>query len=107
MSDQPRQDLRGLKALVGVLGVLIILGTALVIGVVIHRLYARTPAPASMVPVSAGAMNAKTLTPGEKIIGIAGAGGDLAVWVSGPQGDHVLLIDPATGKVSNALRTAP
>ena len=41
MQDQPRQDLRALKALVGVMGVLIVLGTALVIGVVIHRLYAR------------------------------------------------------------------
>ena len=41
MQDQPRQDLRGLKALVGIMGVLIVLGTALVIGVVIHRLYAR------------------------------------------------------------------
>ena len=49
MVTQAREtgDLRGLKLLVGGLGVLVILGTALVIGVVIHRLYAK---PAALAP---------------------------------------------------------
>jgi Family of unknown function (DUF6476) len=109
MRDQPQGDLRGLKALVGIMGVLIVLGTALVIGVVIHRLYARNPAPsnsvAAFVPLpGAGKVQ---LAPGEKIAGIAGAGGAVAVWVSGPAGDRLLLLDPASGQAREVLRTAP
>ncbi|HQT46294.1 MAG TPA: hypothetical protein PLY97_03640 [Acidocella sp.] len=85
---------------------LIILGTALVIGVVIHRIYARNPAPsmpvAAQVPV-AGALLGAALMQGEHISGIAGAGADVAVWVSGPAGDRLLLLDPASGRVSVAL----
>jgi hypothetical protein len=118
MQDQPRQDLRALKALVGGMGVLIVLGTALVIGVVIHRLYARNPAPSNIavatVPVPEGAMGATRLAPGnvaaslaagEKIMGITGAGGDVAVWVSGPAGDRLLLIDPQSGQTRVVLST--
>ena len=118
MQDQPRQDLRALKALVGVMGVLIVLGTALVIGVVIHRLYARNgvasnvaattvPVPSvapSMVPAAAGSVR---LAPGDKIAGIAGAGGEVAVWVSGPAGDRLLLIDPASGQARVVLGGNP
>jgi len=85
-----------LKAVVGILGVLIILGTAAVIGTVIHRLYARNPV-ASM-PVAAQTEAAAGLAPGERVAGIASAGGDLAVWVTGPKGDRVVLFDPASGR---------
>ncbi len=109
MQDQP-QDLRGLKALVGILGVLIVLGTALVIGVVIHRIYARNPAPsniaAATVPVPM-VMTGMHLAPGDKISGIAGAGGDLAVWVSGPAGDRLLVIDPQSGQGRVVLSGTP
>jgi hypothetical protein len=37
---------------------------------------------------------------------MASAGADLAVWVSGPSGERVLLIDPASGQVSIALQGA-
>ncbi len=103
----PQGDLRALKALVVVLGVLIILGTMLVVGVIIHRLYARNPAPsmpaAALVP---GPAARAALAPGEHIAGIASAGGDVAVWVSGPGGDRVLLLDPTTGQLSVALAAA-
>ena len=83
------------------MGVLIVLGTALVIGVVIHRIYARNPAPsnvsAAVVPVPA-VMAGMHLAPREKISGIAGAGGDVAVWVSGPAGDRLLIVDPQSGQ---------
>ena len=109
MQDQPQADLRGLKALVGGMGVLIVLGTAVVIGTVIHRLYARKPEAsmvvAPMVPVGSvppGTAGAG-LAPGEHIAGIAAAGGDVAVWVNGPGGDRLLLVDPASGQVSVAL----
>ncbi len=86
--------MRGLKALVGILGVLIVLGTALVIGVVIQRIYAR-PAAAS---ISAPAPGGKLVLPaGSHVAGIAAAGGELAVWVSGPEGDQIWLLDPRTG----------
>ncbi len=108
MIDQPRADLRGLKALVGIMGVLIVLGTALVIGVVIHRLYANHAAPSNFSPPplpSAGlpAGASVGLAPGEHIAGIAAAGPDVAVWVNGPAGDRVLVVNPATGQASVAL----
>ena len=110
MRDQPQSDLRGLKALVGILGVLIVVGTAVVIGTVIHRLYARnetpsmaplaTPAPATLPapPALPAGLTSTTLAPGEHISGLAAAGGRIAVWVSGPQGDRLLLIDPVSGR---------
>ena len=110
MRDQPQDNLRGLKALVGILGVLIVVGTALVIGMVIHRLYARSDAP-SMAPLAAPAgcrpVRRRVLAPGEHIAGIAAAGGRIAVWVRGPQGDRLLLIDPASGRGSVILRARP
>jgi hypothetical protein len=109
MRDQPQGDLRGLKAVVGLLGVLIIIGTAVVIGTVIQRLYARSDAP-SMAPLAAPAMPAgsmPSLAPGEHIAGIAAAGGKIAVWVSGPQGDRLLLIDPTSGRASVLLGARP
>jgi|ERR1700679_2650864 hypothetical protein len=112
MRDQPQGDLRGLKALVGILGVLIVIGTAVVVGTVIHRLYARNDAP-SMAPLAAPAAPVLSsgpmptiLAPGEHIAGIAAAGGRIAVWVSGPQGDRLLLIDPASGRSSVVLSAA-
>src|SRR5579871_2931270 len=101
MQDQP-QDLRGLKAAVGGMGVLIIIGTIVVVGTIIHRLYARESAPPPMaaplsVPAAPTAAMAQ-LQPGEHISGIAGAGAAVAVWVSGPAGDRLLLLDPASGQ---------
>ncbi len=92
------------------MGVLIILGTALVIGVVIHRLYARPAAP-SMTAVTPGATDSfpvasNRLAPGEHVAGIAAAGSDIVVWVTGPAGDRVLLLDPASGTLSVAIAAA-
>jgi hypothetical protein len=130
MAGQAREatDLRALKALVAVLGVLIVLGTALVVGVVIHRIYARTAEPSNVAgpaepstylgpaepsnvsgPAAVSAMGAvapAVLGKGEHVAGMAAAGADVAVWVSGPAGDRVLLLDPRTGAVTVAL-TAP
>jgi hypothetical protein len=116
MTDQP-QNVRGLKAAVGGMGVLIIIGTAVVIGTIIHRLYARNsaPPPSAAAPLSAPmapvapmvpAGMAASLAPGEHIAGIAGAGAYVAVWVSGPSGDRLLLLNPASGQVSVGLRGA-
>lgn len=98
--------MRGLKALVAGLGLLVVLGTALVIGVIIKRLYA-SPAPPSIagappadtqgvIPVTA-VSPPLTLPAGSKITGIAAAGGVFAVTVSGPAGDQVWEMNPHTG----------
>ncbi len=86
----------------GGLGVLVILGTALVIGVVIHRLYAK-PSPPSMPPMTAFPTLANRLPAGDTIKSIAGAGADLAIWVSGPDGEQILLLNPITGQLTVAV----
>jgi len=93
-----------LKALVGGLGVLVILGTALVISVVIHRLYAK-PSPQSMPAPAVPAFPALTnrLPAGDTIKSIAGAGTGLAIWVTGPDGDQILLLNPTTGQLTIAV----
>ncbi|OYV29580.1 MAG: hypothetical protein B7Z81_15075 [Acidocella sp. 20-61-6] len=107
---QKHDDMRGLKALVGILGVLIVLGTALVIGVVIKRIYAKPAVTSMMAPVSnvipgesLPVLPVGTLAAGEHVAGIAGAGGMLAIWVTGTTGDRVLLLNPQTGALSTAL----
>ncbi len=107
-------DLRALKALVGVMGVLIVVGTALVIGVIIHRLYARTAdssiigsrEPTSPMVNIPAAGQGVTLAAGDHVAGIATAGDDLAVWVTGAGGDRILLISPKTG-ARTVILTAP
>jgi hypothetical protein len=121
MATQPQTgDLRGLKALVGILGVLIVLGTALVIGVIIHRLYAKPSAPSTTaaatasVPAYAPAPGmplppsaiANRLPEGDYIKSIAAAGADVAIWVAGPEGDRILLFNPATGRLTVAVSAA-
>lgn len=117
--------MRGLKLLVGGMGVLIIIGSTVVVGTVIHRLYARFSGPSTPPPASAAApppgnvgmalpsnavaqapaVAVSGLEPGEHISGIAAAGPDVAVWINGPKGDRLLLLDPLTGKTRTALGT--
>ncbi len=102
------------------MGVLIIIGSTVVVGTIIHRLYARfsapstapaaaaVPAPGSVpatLPPSAlpSAAMAAQLAPGEHISGIASAGAELAVWISGPKGDRLLLLNPVTGQARAVL----
>lgn len=106
MSQARGGDLRGLKALVAGLGILVVLGTALVIGIIIRRIYAN-PAPPSNIaavapaPDTGGGMPPASdpvkLPEGSKITGIAAAGGVFAVVVSGPAGDQVWIVNPQTG----------
>ncbi|MDE1907092.1 MAG: hypothetical protein KGH75_11650 [Rhodospirillales bacterium] len=122
MQDQPK-SLWGLKAAVGGMGVLIIIGTTVVFGTIIHRVYVKfnapstpvamvsVPPPLGTVPATmpaalpaampAGAL--AQLAPGEHIAGIASAGAELAVWVNGPNGDRLLLLNPVTGQARAVL----
>jgi hypothetical protein len=56
-----------------------------------------------MPPVAANAA-AAALAPGEHIAGVATAGAAVAVWVNGPSGDRLLLVDPVSGQARVALQ---
>jgi hypothetical protein len=109
--DNSAQNLRGLKALVIGLGVLIVLGTALVIGVVIKRMYDAGTAPAKASGTAVPGMPPATLripaAAGAAIGGIAAVGGRLAVWVKDGQGGKVVLIDPQTDQLAGTVTLAP
>jgi streptogramin lyase len=102
IAERPK-DLRALKALVVILGVLIILGTALVAGVIIHRIYASQAAPSM---TAAAPLVAAALPAGTHVAGIAAAGDEVAIWVTGAGGDRVFLLDPRSGRVTVALASA-
>jgi len=102
------------------MGVLIVIGVTVVVGTIAHRLYAQFAAPSNppaavMAPVVGVPAVAPALAPvlvggmlaGEHIAGIAAAGADVAVWVSGPKGERLLLLDPVSGAVRVALQSAP
>ncbi len=105
VQTQPRRggNLWALKALVGGMGVLIVLGTAVVIAVVAQRIYASPATPSMTAAVPANAVPAFELPAGAHIAGIAGAGGSLAVWITGPAGDQLLLVNPANRQVSTVI----
>jgi len=92
-----------LKALVGIMGVLIVLGTAVVAGTIVHRLYANARPPSMAGAPPPPVADPAVLPAGAHIAGIAAAGGDVAVWVSGPGGDQLWLVNPQTGARSLAL----
>ncbi len=99
------------------MGVLIIIGSTVVVGTIIHRLYARftvpstapvpsvasVPAPQAVPAAAVPPAAAAQLAPGERISGIASAGAELAIWVSGAKGDRLLLLDPVTGRARIVL----
>lgn len=71
-----------LKALVIGMGVLIVAGTVTLVVLLIQRAGGtRTADVAALLPAS------------NRIMGIAGVEGRLAVWVDGPEGARVLLLD--------------
>lgn len=106
--DSGTQSLRGLKALVIVLGILVVAGTALVIGVVIKRMMVSTGGPAqqtSATPVAAtpSGQPFTAVLPGgagNRVAGVAAANGMIAIWVANDAGGKVVFIDPRTGRIA-------
>jgi hypothetical protein len=102
------QSYRGLKALVIGMGVLIIIGTAMVIGVIIHRLYAVSTAPKPEPSPIAARPTAPFHTSlpapnGGTIKNVIALGHNLAVRVSTPQGGEIVLINPRTGAITGTI----
>lgn len=87
--------MRLLKVLVIAMGVMILGGTVTLVTLLVQRSGQMTGAP-----------NAAGLgqPPGSRIAGIAGADKAIAIWVVRPDGERVLLVDPARGRVMGEMR---
>ena len=87
----------GLKALVIGMGVLIVGGTVALAVLLVQRL-GGPPAGGAAMSVALGQEE------GARIAGIAGTDRTLAIWVTRPEGDRVILLDPASGRRTGEIR---
>ncbi len=83
-----------MKALVIGMGVLIVAGTVALVVLIIQRSGQGGRGPGVALELPAG----------NRIMGIAGMERRLAVWVEGPEGQRVLLLDPETGRRLGEIR---
>ncbi|MEO8715988.1 MAG: hypothetical protein ABI369_13340 [Acetobacteraceae bacterium] len=96
--------MRALKAATIVMGVLILLGTAVLIATILKRATAPAP-PAGIVPaLVATALHEPA---GTRISGIAAVGEALALSLQGGGPDRVVLIDPRTLEPRGRITLAP
>ncbi len=90
------------------MGVLIVLGTALVIGLVIKRLY---DAGGPRLKAAHAVSLRIAAPPGAVIAGVTALDGELAIWIKdGPSnkgGGKVVLVDPRTGNLSGTVTLSP
>jgi hypothetical protein len=86
-----------LKALVIGMGVLIVAGTVTLVVLIVQRAGGGAPA--------GRAASASLGEPeGSRIGGIAATAGAVAIWVVRPDGDRVVLVDPASGRRTGEVR---
>ncbi len=78
------------------MGVLILLGTTVLIVTIVRR----ASVPAAPGPAFTQLLDA---APGSAIVGVAGAGGRIAVALHGGGPDRVVLIDPRDGRVAGQV----
>jgi hypothetical protein len=101
--------MRALKAATVIMGVLILVGTAVLIAVIVKRINAPTPEPgpeANLVPYAAPYRAQVQVPPGTRITGIASTGTLLAVSLGGAA-DEVVVLDPRTGQTAGTITLAP
>jgi hypothetical protein len=93
--------MRALKALVIVMGVLLVGGSATLAVLMVKRLAgpARRQPAASAMPARASV----ALPPGTEVQSVSALGERLAVYVAGRQGNLILIVDPATGAVVETI----
>jgi len=108
-----RRAIRAVKALALFLGIVLIAG----LGLVVHAVTSRITQPArpagAAAPPSAGAAGGLwspvpiPLATDEEVAEITAAGDRLVVHLSGPQGDRLLVLDPAAGRVAGSFVLTP
>jgi hypothetical protein len=78
------------------MGVLIVAGTVTLVVLIVQRVGG----------LSGGAAWEAALAqpPGTRIAGMAAGEGGVAVWLQGPEGERVMLVDPKRGKVLGVIR---
>ena len=94
--------MRVLTAATIAMGVLILLGTTVLVVTIIHRA-AAPRAGAAAAPIARDLHEPA----GTAIVGVAGAGGRLAIALHGGGADRVVLVDPATGAVAGRITLRP
>jgi hypothetical protein len=96
---------RALKALVVVMGVLLVAGTVALVAVVVQRAGGAAGGGGGGIGGSGRLDLALDQPEGSRIAGIAAAeDGALGVWVARPDGDRVVLVDPKRGRVAGEIR---
>jgi hypothetical protein len=85
-----------LKWLVGIMGVLIVAGTVTLVVLIVQR--------AGVAPAGRTASIALGEPEGSRIGGIAASERAIAIWVVRPDGDRVVLMDPASGRRTGEVR---
>jgi hypothetical protein len=91
--------MQALKALVYGMGVLIVIGTAVVISTIVHRISAPHTGPIGDITLSEPA--------GTHIVSASSVSGVVTLVLSGGGADRVAVIDMASGKTLGQLRLAP
>jgi hypothetical protein len=102
--------MRALKIATIAMGVLIVVGTAALVIVVVHRMTAPTQT-AAVAPAGGPAWRSAVAAvldepAGTRIAGITAVRDRLAVQLEGGGADRVVLIDPATGTVAGRISLA-
>lgn len=109
VEEPPRTPKALLAAVIG-MGVLIVVGTVTLVGVIIHRMNAHPPQTAlpASVPLQENALPAPTLAPGSKLLGMARVQDDLlALHVSENGHDKIVLWQVSTHKLMQGLTLPP
>ena len=90
--------MRGLLAIVVIMGVLIVAGVAILAATIVHRLSGSSVAQAAVTLVE---------PPGTHMQSIASAGDRLAILLTGGGPDRVVLVDPRTGTATAHIALVP
>ncbi|MEO9190014.1 MAG: hypothetical protein ABI224_08415 [Acetobacteraceae bacterium] len=99
--------MRALKAATIVMGVLIVVGTAVLIAVIVKRASAPAPAAGGFVPAAASFAAVLHEPAGTHITGLAAIDDALALSLQGGGSDRVVLIDPRSGEPRGRITLAP
>lgn len=91
--------MRALKAATIIMGVLILIGTAVVIATIFKRATAPTPAISARPPF----LLRLEEPPGTRIAGATAMGSLLALRLTGGGPDRIMLVDPQSGRLSGRV----